>query len=155
MKWKPRNFALMLFLLSTSVLIHAAEKRISKSALPAAVAKTAEEQSKGAIVKGYSQDSENGQIEYEVEMMVNGHTKAVGIGSAGNVLEVEEQIEMNALSSPVEAAIKAKAGSGNVRKVESITKNGAIVAYEAQVTSNGKNREIQVGPHGETLAHEE
>lgn len=155
MKLTPRNCALMLSLVSTSLLTHAAEKRIAKSALPAAVAKTAEEQSKGAIVKGYSQDNENGQIEYEVQMIVNGHTKDVGIGSAGNVLEVEEQVELKDLSSPVKAAIKAKAASGNVTKVESITKHGAIVAYEAQVMTNGKNKEIQVGPHGETLAHEE
>jgi uncharacterized membrane protein YkoI len=155
MRLTSRNCALILSLLSTPVLIHAAEKRIPKSALPAAVAKTAEEQSKGAIVKGYSQDNENGRIEYEVQMTVNGHTKDVGIGSAGNVLEIEEQIDMKDLSSSVKAAIKAKAGSGNVTKVESLTKHGTVVAYEAQVVSNGKNKEIQVGPHGETLPHEE
>lgn len=155
MKLTPRNCVFMLSLLSTSLLTHAAEKRIPKSALPAAVAQTAEEQSKGAIVKGYSKDIENGQVEYEVEMMVNGLTKDVSIGPAGNVLEIEEQIEMNALSSSVKAAIKAKAGNGNVTKVESLTKHGSVVAYEAQVTINGKNKEIQVGPHGETLAHEE
>jgi len=92
MRSTPRNCALILSLLSTSALIHSAEKRIPKSALPAAVAKTAEEQSKGAIVKGYSQDNENGQIEYEVQMIVNGQTKDVGIGSAGNVLKIEEQV---------------------------------------------------------------
>ena len=145
----------MLSLVSATVLIHAAEKRISKSSLPAAVAKTAEEQSKGAIVKGYSEDKENGRVEYEVEMTVNGHPKDVSIGSEGDVLEIEEQVEMGALSTPVKAALKAKAGDGNVTKVESITKNGSIVAYEAHVLSNGKKKEIQVGPHGETLAHEE
>ncbi len=155
MKLTPWNCALMLLLVSTPLLTHATEKKIPKSALPAAVAKTAEEQSKGAIVKGYSKDNEDGQVEYEVEMMVNGHTKDVSIGTAGNVLEIEEQIEMNALSSSVKAAIKAKAGSGNVTKVESLTKHGSVVAYEAQVTINGKNKEIQVGPHGETLTHEE
>lgn len=155
MKLTPRNCALMLSLVSTSLLTHAAEKRIPKASLPADVAKTADEQSKGAVVKGYSQDSENGQIEYEVEMIVNGHTKDVGIGSAGNVLEIEEKIDMKYLSSSVKAAIKAKAGSGSVTKVESLTKHGSVVAYEAQVMTNGKNKEIQVGPHGETLAHEE
>jgi len=62
---------------------------------------------------------------------------------------------MKDLSSTVKAAIKAKAGSGNVTKVESLTKHGTVVAYEAQVMTNGKNKEVQVGPHGETLAHEE
>jgi hypothetical protein len=75
---------------------HAAEKRISKSALPPAVAKTADEQSAGATVQGYMQDNDNGQVEYEVEMTVNGHSKDVTIEPSGQVLEVEEQVELSA-----------------------------------------------------------
>ncbi len=137
------------------MLSHAAEKRISKSALPPAVEKTAAEQSKGAIVRGYTQDKENGQVEYEVEMTVNGHSKDVSFGSDGRVLEVEEQVEMGALPAAVQAGLKGRAGRGNITKIESLTKHGAIVAYEAQVSNQGKHSEIQVGPDGKPLDHEE
>jgi len=46
-------------------------------------------------------------------------------------------------------------GGGKIGKVESITKQGKVVAYEAHVTTNGKRSEIQVGPDGRPLAHEE
>jgi len=46
-------------------------------------------------------------------------------------------------------------GGGKIGKVESITKQGKLVAYEAHVTTNGKRSEIQVGPDGRPLAHEE
>jgi hypothetical protein len=134
---------------------HAAEKRISKSALPPAVAKTADEQSTGATVQGYMQDNDNGQVEYEVEMTVNGHSKDVTIEPSGQVLEVEEQVELSALPAVVVAGLKDKAGHGKITKVESITKHRAIVAYEVQVSTLGKHSEIQVGPHGKPLDHEE
>jgi hypothetical protein len=39
--------------------------------------------------------------------------------------------------------------------VESITKNGKLVAYEAAVKTGTKNSEVQVGPDGKKLAHPE
>jgi hypothetical protein len=133
----------------------AAEKKISKSDLPPAVAKTAEQVSKGAIVKAYSQDNENGTIEFEVETVVNGHSKDIAIGMNGDVLEVEEQVQLTGLPVDVQVGLKAKAGSGSITKVESITKKGKIVAYEAQVRTGEKHSEIQVGPDGKPLDHEE
>jgi hypothetical protein len=117
--------------------------------------KTAQEQNKGAIVKGYTQDTENGQLEYEVEMAINGHSKDVSIGKDGSVLEIEEQVEMNTLSASVQSGLKDKAGKGTITKIESITKKGMVVAYETQVRTMGKHSEIQVGPDGKPLDHEE
>ena len=141
--------------LCVSVLSHAAEKKIPKSSLPPAVARTAEQQSQGATVRCYTQDSENGQVEYEVEMTVSGHSKDVSIGADGSVLEIEEQVEMGALPAAVQAGLKQKAGSSSITKIESITRHGAVVAYEAQVMTQGKHKEIQVGAQGQTLAHAE
>lgn len=134
---------------------HAVEKRISQSDLPAAVQKTAREQSKGATIKGYARDTEDGHLEYEVEMISNGHSKDVNIGPDGRLLEVEEQLEMGRLPANVQSGLKAKAGNGKIIKIESITKHGTIVAYEAQVKIMGEHSEIQVGPNGEALDHEE
>jgi uncharacterized membrane protein YkoI len=133
----------------------AAEKSISRSELPAAVKTTADEQSKGATVRGYNADRENGKLEYEVEMLVNGHTKDVTIAPDGRVLEIEEEVSLNSLSAQVRQGLAAQAGKGKITKVESLTKNGTIVAYEAQVLLAGKHSEVQVGPDGGRLAHEE
>lgn len=134
---------------------HAAEKRIAKADLPPAVAKTAAEVSQGAVVKAFVLDNENGQTAYEVEMTVDGHSKDVAIGINGEVLEVEEQVAMNGLPTEVRSGLQTKAGSGSITKVESITKRGKLVAYEAQVRTGAKHSEVQVGSDGKLLDHEE
>jgi hypothetical protein len=131
------------------------EKHIKKSDLPTAVQKTAEEQSQGATVRGYTQETENGKLEYEVEMTVNGHSKDVSIDPSGNVLEVEEGVALDALPAPVREGLQKKAGAGKITKVESITKQGKIVAYEAHILTGTKRSEAQVGPDGKPLDHEE
>ena len=87
--------------------------------------------------------------------MVNGHSKDVLIAADGTVVEVEEQVAPDSLSAEVKAGLQAKAGKGKIVKVESLTKKGKLVAYEAQVETNGKKSEVQVGPDGKPLAHEE
>jgi hypothetical protein len=133
----------------------AQEKHIKKSDLPAAVQKIAEEQRKGATVRGYSEETEDGKLEYEVEMTVNGHGKDVSIDPDGNVLEVEEQVNLGRLPAAVREGLQQKAGSGKIGKVESITKHGSLVAYEAHVMTGTKKSEVQVGPDGKGLDHEE
>ena len=133
----------------------AQEKKIKRADLPPAVEKTVAEQSVGATVRGFSQEKEKGQVYYEAEMTVNGHSKDVLIDSSGAVVEVEEEVAIDALPAPVKAALQSKAGSGKIVKVETLTKHDKLVAYEAQVTTNGKKSEIQVGPDGKPLDHEE
>ena len=131
------------------------EKPIKKADLPAAVQKTADEQAKGATVRGYNKEVENGKVAYEVELTVNGHSKDVTMDAQGNVLEIEEEVAMGALPPAVREALQKKAGKGTIAKVESLTKKGALVAYEAQVRERKKHSEIQVGPEGKPLAHKE
>jgi hypothetical protein len=140
-------------LLATSAV--AQEKKIKRSDLPPAVEKTVAAQSAGATVKGFSKENEKGQTYYEAEMVVNGHSKDLLIDVNGAIVEVEEEIAMNALPADVKAGLQAKAAEGKLVKVESITKKDKLVAYEAQVTKGGKKSEVQVGPDGKPLDHEE
>jgi hypothetical protein len=73
----------------------------------------------------------------------------------GVIVEIEAQVELDSLSPEVKAGLQAQAGSGKIAKVESLTKKDKLVAYEAQVVTNGKKSEVQVGPDGKTLAHQE
>jgi hypothetical protein len=133
----------------------AQEKKIKRSDLPPAVEKTVAAKSEGATIKGFSTEKEKGETFYEAEMMVNGHSKDVLIAADGTVAEVEEQVALDSLSADVKTGLQAKAGKGKILKVESITKKGKLVAYEAQVNTNGKKSEVQVGPDGKPLDHEE
>ena len=152
--WKP-----LLYTMAFSVLLateaNAAETRISRDKLPEAVRKTADEQSQGATVRGYTKETENGQIEYEVEMTTSGHSKDVSIAPDGRVLEIEEEVALNTLSPQVRKGLEAKAAAAKIKKVESLTKNGKIVAYEAHLAKLGERSEVQVGPEGNSLDHED
>jgi hypothetical protein len=89
-------------------------------------------------VRGFSVEQEKGQTLYEAQLTVDGHSKDILIEATGAVVEVEEEVAMD-----------------KIRKVEMIKKRDKLVAYEAQVVTNGKKSEIQVGPDGKTLDHEE
>ena len=133
----------------------AQEKKIKREELPPAVEKTVSEQSQGATIKGFSTEVDNGKRVYEVELTVNGHGKDISMDKDGKIVEVEEEVAMDSLSPEVKTALTRAAGSGTIMKVESLTKGGKLVAYEASVKNGPKHSEVQVGPNGEKLAHEE
>lgn len=134
----------------------AQEKRIKRSDLPPAVEKAVAAQSSGASIRGFSEESENGQTFYEAEFTVNGHSKDVLMDAGGVIVEVEEQIALDSLLPAVREGLQAQAGKdGKLLKVESLTKHNKLVAYEAKVIREGKKSEVQVDPDGRSLNHEE
>ena len=144
-----------LLFLSVATCAFAQEVRIEKSQMPDADQKTADEQSKGATVHGYFLEIQGGRILYKVELAVNGHSKDVIIDSKGNILKTEDEVALDKLPAVVRRALQKKAGPGTITRTESISKLGSIVAYEAKVITNGKKSEVQVGPDGMPLDHEE
>ena len=142
-------------ILTTAAFAQEQEKKVQRADLPPAVEKTVAAQSQGATIKGFSQEKENGQTFYEAEMIVSGHTKDVLIDANGAIAEVEEQVALDSIPPAVKEGLQAKAGAGKILKIESLTKHDKLVAYEAKVQTAGKKSEIQVGPDGKPLDHEE
>lgn len=131
------------------------EKKIKRSDLPPAVEKAVAAQSQGATIRGFSEEKDHGQTLYEAEFVVNGHSKDVLMDANGQIVEVEEQVVVDSLSPAVRDGLQTKVGKGKLVKVESLTKHGKLVAYEARVVTDGKTSEVQVGPDGRPLDHEE
>jgi hypothetical protein len=155
---KTRRISMISFLvvgLVTVSIARAQEKKIKRTELPPAVEKTVAEQSKAGTIRGFSTEMEDGKRLYEVELTVKGHGKDISMDAQGNVVEVEEEIFMNSLSPAVRKGLVEAAKGGTILKIESITKNHKLVAYEADVRSAAKRSEIQVGPDGKTLSHPE
>jgi hypothetical protein len=152
---KNRSTAVVVAMLLAGGIAFGQEHKIKRADLPPAVEKTVAAQAQGATILGFSTEKEHGQTFYEAEMMVNGHSKDILMDASGAIVEVEEQVELDKLPADVQARLTAKAGKGDIKKVESITKHDKLVAYEAQITINGKRSEIQVGPDGKPLSHEE
>jgi hypothetical protein len=135
--------------------VRAQETKIQRSDLPPAVQQAVAANSQGATIRGFSRERENGHTYYEAETSVDGRGKDVLMDSTGAIVEIEEQVTMGSLPAAVQSALTHKAGAGHVTRIESLTKHGTLVAYEAQVMTGRKHSEIQVGPAGETLSHEE
>src|SRR5438270_5408134 len=92
MKKSRTNCLAIAAVLLCVTLAFSQEKKIQRSDLPAAVETTVAAQSKGATIRGFSQEVEKGQTFYEAEMMLNGHSKDVLIDSNGGIAEVEEEV---------------------------------------------------------------
>src|SRR5262249_36907994 len=130
-----RVFAVVL---SLGVLFCAAqaqetEKKITRAQLPPEVEKTVARESEGATIKEFASETEHGKQSYEALLIVNGHPKDILMEPRGKIVEVEEQVRMDSLPTGVQDALKKTAGSGTITMIESLTKNGQLVAYEAHV----------------------
>ena len=139
----------------TAIALSASEKKIQRADLPPAVDKTVVKQSQGAKIRGFNKETEEGDTFYEVELLVDGHSKDILMDKNGKVIEVEEQVAIADLPLPVRDELQAKAGKGQLTKVESIRKHDQIVAYEAEVLNGAKRSEVKVGPDGKPMDHEE
>jgi hypothetical protein len=131
------------------------ERKIKRAQLPSAVEQTVARESEGATIKGFATEIEHRQKLYEASLVVNGHSKDILIDKNGNVVEIEEEVSLDSLPATVQGALNKAARSGTIAVVESLTKKGKLVAYEAQVKHGKKRSEIQVGPNGEKLVRPE
>lgn len=149
-----RHVALSLLAIAP-IALHAQEHKIPRTALPPAVEKTIQANTPGATIKGFATEMEAGRKVFEAETVLNGHTRDLQVATDGTLNEIEEEVSLDSLPAPVQKALAARAGTAKITKVESLTKKGRLVAYEAATLKGAKKGEVQVGPNGETLKHEQ
>jgi uncharacterized membrane protein YkoI len=126
----------------------AQETKVQMKDLPPAVQKTVGEQTRSAKLRGLSKEVEKGKTYYEAETTVNGKSRDVLMDANGNVVEVEEGINLAAIPEPAQKALQQKAGpTGKILRVESVTK-GTAVSYEAVIQKGGKKSEVAVNADG-------
>jgi hypothetical protein len=67
----------------------------------------------------------------------------------------KREVSLAAVPPAVTAGLIKAVGKGTIEKVETLTKKGQLVAYEADVKTGTKRSEVQVGPDGKKLARPE
>jgi len=76
--------------------------------------------------------------------------------SSGAITEVEKEVpDRFSCSGGFAKDCREPRARARSSRVESLTKHATLVAYEAQVRKGSKTSEVQVGPDGGALAHEE
>jgi hypothetical protein len=140
------------FLLTAALAIsscaYAAEHSVPCSTLPDAVqqrSKTLLEA--GTTVHGCVKDTSGQKTTYEMELVTPQGSKDVTFSAAGDVLEIE-QVDAATLPPPVAAAFAKAASGGKLGKVESLTRQGQLIAYESTIEKGGKHRELAFRPDG-------
>jgi len=135
-----------IFLAALTLL--AADKKTTLDKLPPPVRAAAEAQIKGATLLGVSTEKEKGKTFYELETKRNGKTRDLLLDSTGKLVSAEEEIDLDALPAPVRAALQKQSGTAKIDRVEAITKDGKLVAYEGAFKKGTKTVEAAVTPEG-------
>jgi len=129
-----------------SVTVAAAERKVQMKDLPPAVQQAVQANLNGGTLKGLSREVEHGKTQYEVESTLNGRARDFLLDTAGHLIEVEEELAIDAVPAPVKAAAEAR---GKIVMIESVTR-GRTVTYEAHVEKNGKKIEVALDANGKS-----
>jgi hypothetical protein len=122
----------------------AAEKSLQLKDLPPVVQKTIQDTLKGGEVKNISKETEKGVTQFEVESMVNGKHRDFNVDTKGTLLVVEEVTSIDAIPAAAKAAILKTVGTGKLGMVETVSKPGKNVLYEAAWTTKAGNKKMAV-----------
>jgi uncharacterized membrane protein YkoI len=121
-----------------------ADQKLQMKDLPAAVQKGVMANLNGGTLKGLSKEVEGGKTTYEVETTLNGRTRDFLLDATGRLIELEDELAMDAVPAAVKTALETH---GKIVKVESVTR-GKVVTYEGTVEKDGKKSEVAVDANG-------
>ena len=117
--------------------------------LPAAVQRTVQDNLKGGTVKNIGKEAEDGVVQFEIETVLNGKSRDFNVDTKGNLLVMEEATTLDAIPAAAKASILKKVGDGTLGAVETLSKPGQPLLYEAVYKDKaGKNHEILVRADG-------
>jgi hypothetical protein len=132
--------------LIVTVGVQAEEKKIKQANLPAAVQKTAADNTAGATVTGYTSDKVDGALVYQMNLTSDGRTRSVVMDAQGAIVSVEQEVAWTDLPEKIQQNFAGVQGKGKFEAVSTITKDGQIVAYEGVLIKNGERNHVRVKP---------
>lgn len=140
-----------LLLASTVTAGEPKETRMTMKSLPAAVRKTATEQTKGATILKIIKEIDGEETVYELATKRNGRTRDIIIATDGTLMVAEEQVEMTELPPAVQKTFEKNIGKGRILVIEEVYLAGKLAYYEAQVRTGKEISEVKVGLDGKLL----
>jgi len=151
------------------------EREVSIEEVPADVMTTILAEAEGAAIGEIEMDTEDGQVVYEAEVIIDGQEVDIEVAADGTLLgkeadegeddeddeaddedddEEEEQIvSLDAIPEAVKATLEKEAAGAEIKEVDMETEDGVTV-YEAEVIVDGQEVDIKVAADGTLLAKE-
>src|ERR1039457_1941863 len=116
-----RTFAICVAIGALLGVVAAAEKKLQMKDLPPAVQMTVQDQTKGAEIRGISNETEKGKLTYEIETVVNGQHRDFLVDAKGAFTELEVETASEITPAAAKAAMEKKAACGKIAMVETFT----------------------------------
>ena len=129
------------------------EEAVAFDQLPAAVQKAVKEAYPGAKITKCVKETEDGEVEYEVELKSGKLEAEVELDASGKILETEteEEIPLGQLPDAVRSAATKLVRGGKLLEAERITENDTL-AYEVEVQCGAVVLELMMDDSGKVLS---
>ena len=153
MKSKMELLAGMALLVLTMAIL-ADEEKVPLDKVPKAVLDAVKTKFPGAKLLGAGKEKEDGKTVFEIQIKYKDHTIDVTVTPEGKIGLVEKLISEKEVPEVVTKAFKAKFGKATVKKIEEISKDDKVTAYEYLIELDKKMLEVKFDPKGKFLAEE-
>ena len=129
------------------------EQSLKKKDVPKVILDTFHKSYPKADIKGYSKESENGNLSYEIESLEGKTHRDVSYSADGSVVSVEESMVFSDLPEPIRDAIKKDYPKAKVSMCEKVVE-GNTTTFELVVRSGRQKYELVFNAEGTLLKQE-
>ena len=129
------------------------EEAVAFDQLPAAVQKAVQKAYPGATIEKCVKETEDGKVEYEVELTSGNLEAELELSASGRILETEteEEIALDQLPRAVASAVTRLVKGGELLEAERI-REGRTTAYEVEVQCGTVVLELTLAGSGKVLS---
>jgi putative PepSY-like beta-lactamase-inhibitor len=151
MSWKTTT-GIVAGLVTAATIAPAREEKVTQAQVPPAVLQAIAAAYPGARLTGFEQESQDGNVVYEIGIDQEGKTADVSVTAGGFLVAEERLIDSTALPAAVQHALATSPyGTRRVLKVEKVTRMASPDApeFEVVVQDGAKERELVFTAAGE------
>jgi uncharacterized membrane protein YkoI len=146
------NKIIMMMMVSLVVNVANAENNIPASELPDAVAVAIKSICPEGTIHEVEMEKDDGQIEYEVELMIGKKSCDLKLADDGSVLEIEKEMDLKQLPKKVQKTV-ALFVDAELEKAEQVQEDGAVT-YEVILEIDEEEFELELSKDGKILEME-
>jgi uncharacterized membrane protein YkoI len=145
--------AIIVLLASAVLVCSAQQRRLNREMahLPPAVRKAIRAQVGDGQLDSIEKNTEDGEVSYDVEMVLDGKTRGFTVDDQGELLDKE--VFLDELPPAVQRTIQKQTGKWTLDEIDKSVEDGET-SYDVQIVLNDKTRGFTVDGDGELLDEE-
>jgi len=128
-------------------------KEVKLEDVPPAAQAVIQSHTSGGTIEKITCEKEEGKHFYKVEYKKEGREFELQVDDKGNVLEIEESMNMEDLPPAVQETVKAESAGGEIKELVLETE-GDKTFYEVEFEKDGKEHEVKIAEDGTVLERE-